>query len=347
MFEETQGANCDCTDEEPLVEILMATYNGARYLGEQIDSILGQTYSHWRLLVNDDGSSDGTVDIVRAYAEKDDRIQLLSLENERHDAAGNFLALLAVSSAPYVMFCDQDDVWLPNKVQLELEAMKDLEREHGADVPLLVFTDSTVVDEDLNVLNPSFSSTLPYAPFAITLPQLMVDNVAQGCSMMLNRALSKQTLAYPLSDLFGMHDYWIMIVAKVFGRTKYLPIPTARYRQHSNNVCGAAKRRTTACAGVLHVLREPGILKGWLHRLAVDEKLFVERSRATLSYFAGFMCDDDRKALENLEGLMQNSLIGRYRTAQKYCLMRNQRTRYAQACQAMGIMLPDGSGECL
>lgn len=339
MFEETQGANCDCNDEEPLVEILMATYNGAQYIGEQIDSILNQTYSHWRLLVNDDGSSDGTVDIVKAYAEKDDRIQLLSLENKRHDAAGNFLALLAVSSAPYVMFCDQDDVWLPNKVQLELGAMKDLEREHGADVPLLVFTDSTVVDKSLNVLNPSFASMVPLHPRSLSLSRLMVDNVAQGCVMMINEELVRFLRRYPVRDEFGMHDYWAISIASAVGGVAFLPDCTLLYRQHADNVCGAPKKSLTARGGVAHILRDPTVLQGWLGRLSYDEKIFQRRARAVREELGDVLPAGPNDLLIKLGSFGGMRLHQKMRIVRDEKLLREQKNHYLRFCQFIGMML--------
>lgn len=340
MFEETQDANCDCTDEEPLVEILMATYNGAQYVGEQIDSILNQTYSHWRLLVNDDGSSDGTVGIVKAYAEKDERIQLLSLENKRHDAAGNFLALLAVSSAPYVMFCDQDDVWRSNKVEMELRAVQLLEKEDGRDVPALVFTDSRIVDEELRPLGSSFASMMAFDAKVVGLAQLMVDNVAQGCTMMLNAALVREALSAPFDPLFLMHDYWAIVLAAACGKIRFLSDMTLEYRQHGNNVYGANCIERTTLDGLLHVLRNPSVLRGWLRKLSHEEKKFQGRARALLAVCKDDMSSDAERIVTELSNFDSFDLMKRCFLIKKYGLLRTQRNRYLRTCQRLGLLLP-------
>lgn len=340
MFEETQGANCDCTDKEPLVEILMATYNGARYLGEQIDSILGQTYTHWRLLVNDDGSSDGTVDIVRAYAEKDDRIQLLSLENERHDAAGNFLALLAVSSAPYVMFCDQDDVWLPNKVQLELEAMRDLEREHSADVPLLVFCDSAIVDANLEPMEGArFSSRALHDPRQTTLSQLLVNNVAQGCAMLMNRLLVLDMTCIPMPECIGMHDYWAIVLAEALGGTRFIDTPLLLYRQHADNVSGATKESATAGAGLLHVAKDPSFLKVWAQNIQAEAREFSDRAQTTFDQIGSLAPSNSLAVLNDLRLFYQEGRLSRLSMVSKHKILRGQRNSYSRACQLLGILM--------
>lgn len=339
MVEEELEAVGGDAGEEPLVDILMATYNGARYLDEQIDSILGQSYSRWRLLVNDDGSSDETVDIVKAYVEKDDRIHLLSLENKRHDAAGNFLALLDASSASYVMFCDQDDVWLSEKVRLELQAMRELEQEYGADMPLLIFTDSAVVDENLNVLSPSFAATVPFHPSSITLSRLMVDNVAQGCVMLLNRALVQFLRQYPLRNEIGMHDYWAMIIASALGCALYLPVSTLSYRQHGNNVCGASGHPLTARRGASHIVRDPSILRGWLKRLCADEKVFQVRAAIVLEQLGSRLPPQAKDALEELSSFDGYRLSRKIHIVHTRKLLRAQRTRYVRICQFFGMII--------
>lgn len=134
----------------PAVDILLATWNGERYLAEQIDSILAQSYSNWRLLIRDDGSSDGTRDIIGRYvSENPERLELIEGGAPGLGACGNFAYLMAHATSDYVMFCDQDDVWLPHKAERLLEEMQRLEEQHGTDQPLLVHSDLKVVGPDL------------------------------------------------------------------------------------------------------------------------------------------------------------------------------------------------------
>lgn len=323
------------------IEILLATYNGEQYIAEQIESIMLQTYENWILSINDDGSTDATTTIVKSIANTEQRINLKSLQNNRHDAAGNFLALLADSNAPYIMFCDQDDVWDQNKIALQMDAMKAAEALYGADNPLLIFTDSSVVDKERKVINPSFASTVPFKPENVTLAQLMVDNVAQGCSMLINRPLIKKMLKYPLPNSFPMHDYWAIVLATIFGRIKFLPTSTIDYRQHELNVCGASREALTAKRGLTHVFKDPAILKGWLSRLSHNEKLFISRAQETLETLSPQLDDENRFVLERISsfGSTKTNRIEKYSIIRDYKLIRNQRSTYSKLCQLLGMML--------
>lgn len=331
--------NSDSGSEK--VEILLATYNGEKYISEQIDSIKQQSYGNWILSINDDGSSDNTVKILESIAKDDQRLILKSLDNKRHDAAGNFLALLVNSEAPYIMFCDQDDVWHEDKIILEMDALKELEKKYGKETPLLVFTDSHIVDKDLDLINPSFVSTLPFNPKTITLAQLMIDNVAQGCTMLINRPLVEKILSYQLPNIFGMHDYWAMVLAAIFGQILFLPTSTMDYRQHELNVCGAAKSTLTARSGIKHVLAQPIILKGWFAKLSDDEKKFAARAKKIIDYFSNELNDDDYIMLKRFVDF--NSKDIRYKeklsTIRNYELIRNQRSKYSKICQFLGMMV--------
>ena len=136
------------------VQILLSTYNGERYLGALLDSILAQTYQDWNLLIRDDGSSDGTMSVIQDYISKDSRITLLP-SKENVGVISSFELLLKSSSAPYLLFCDQDDVWLPKKVDILYSCMLDEERNFPGK-PLLVHSDLLVVDADLNIISNSF-----------------------------------------------------------------------------------------------------------------------------------------------------------------------------------------------
>lgn len=140
--------------------ILLGTYNGSKYVREQIKSIQYQTHEEWVLLVRDDGSSDETVELVDALAQDDPRITILDDEHGNVGASRNF-SLLAQEAlrqdADYIMFCDQDDIWLPNKVWLSLERMIQLESGSPTGTPALVHSDLIVTDENLKILHKSFS----------------------------------------------------------------------------------------------------------------------------------------------------------------------------------------------
>ena len=223
---------------EPLVDILMATYDGERFVGEQIESIQRQTYGNWHLLVSDDCSTDATLDVVRRYAASDNRIRIVSEGVKHGGAKENFFALMRHSGAPYCMFCDQDDVWLPQKVEKSLAALRALESRNGLDVPLLVFCDMKVVDGELNVIHESFEESSHFDPSRLAFRQLIAHNVAAGCCMLLNRALL-DICGRSGGDGAEMHDWWAMLAAAAFGRILFIDEPLSLYRQHGDNEVGA------------------------------------------------------------------------------------------------------------
>ena len=134
--------------EEP-IDILLATYNGEKYIKEQIDSILNQTYKNIKLIISDDFSKDRTPEILREYAEKDKRI-ILYIQEKNLGVVKNIEFLLKKVESPYYMLADQDDYWMPEKVEKTLEKLQ----EENSD---LAFGDLEVVDEKLNTIYPSFN----------------------------------------------------------------------------------------------------------------------------------------------------------------------------------------------
>ena len=174
------------TTMQRTVTILLATYNGARHLPAQLDSLLSQTFTGWRLLVRDDGSTDATPAILADYSARfPDRITVLPDDGHRLGPSANFAALMAAADADYLMFCDQDDVWLPEKIGRTMAAMRDLEARHGRDLPLLVHTDLTVTDGQLATVAPSlwrYQHTDP--ALSGRLNRVLVQNYATGCTLL-------------------------------------------------------------------------------------------------------------------------------------------------------------------
>ena len=208
---------------EPLIDILMATYNGERFIGEQIESIQRQTYDNWRLLVSDDCSTDGTLDVVRDFASEDVRINIVSEDVRRGGAKENFFSLMSCSDARYCMFCDQDDVWLPSKIADTFEVIRDLEGE-WPDVPLLVFTDMEVVDGNLGTIHKSFGQYSSIDPSRTKFSQVVAQSLGAGCTMMVNAAARETSLKIQSTDDVIMHDWWVTLVAAAFGHIGYLDL---------------------------------------------------------------------------------------------------------------------------
>jgi glycosyltransferase involved in cell wall biosynthesis len=217
----------------------MATYQGERFIAEQLDSIFAQDHPKINLYIYDDGSTDKTVEIIKKYQAQ--HPQIIFLPAERNQGTKySFSYLLGQSKSPYVMFCDQDDIWLKNKVSLTYSKMKELERKNGHHIPIAVHTDLEVVDKQLNLINRSFWKYSHLTPsYNHTLNRLLVQNVMTGCTMMINKTLKE--LAYPIPTNAVMHDWWVALIASALGCIGHISDRTVLYRQHSSNALGAKR----------------------------------------------------------------------------------------------------------
>ena len=168
--------------------ILLGTYNGEPFLKEQVDFILGQSYSDWILLIHDDGSTDRTVRIIKEYTRRypgkivfvDDRIVLGS-------AVKNFSHLVEIARKDfdfkYLSFSDQDDVWLPEKLEKSIKRMRELEEKYGKDIPLLVYTDLKVVNKKLNLTSLSMWKDNKINPWRNQTQMLILRNFIPRCTV--------------------------------------------------------------------------------------------------------------------------------------------------------------------
>lgn len=219
------------------IAILMATYNGEKYICQQIDSILSQTCKDWELYIHDDGSTDNTIAAVESYVEKyPNKIHLIDGKSTG-GAKYNFFYMFGQVEATYYMTCDQDDVWLDKKIELTYDKM--LTIENKADVPCLVYTELRVVDSELNTIADTMSGYQSLDCHKRTINQFILQNSVTGCTMMVNRALRDKMLRITDIDNTIMHDWWAALVAAQFGKTTFIDEPTILYRQHGDNSLGA------------------------------------------------------------------------------------------------------------
>jgi glycosyltransferase involved in cell wall biosynthesis len=261
----------------PTVDILLATFNGARFLPELLESIEGQTHRDWRLIVRDDGSTDCSLSIIEGFAQRHgDRVRVLRDGRDRLGACANFAAVLEASDASYFMFCDQDDVWLPEKIAGLLRSMRQVEERQGAETPILVHSDLIVVDDELHVLHPSFwrySRLLdPRAPRRPA--RVIVQNFVTGCASIGNAAL--RGAALPIPTEARMHDRWVALVAAILGEIAEYEVPTLLYRQHQNNDIGATPDHLAAV--LARLVRSPATTMRQV-------RLSVEKSRQQAAAF--------------------------------------------------------------
>lgn len=263
----------------PLIDILLATWNGEQYLAEQIESVLAQTWTDWRLLARDDGSSDGTVEILKQYESRyPERIHIIRDGKANLGASGNFSVLMEHSDAEYLMFCDQDDVWLPEKIEMLMGAMAKLENECGRDMPLLVHSDLIVVDDRLQLIAPSYWHYQKLNPEkGRFLNRLLVENVVTGCALVMNRRTKE--LALPVPTDARMHDWWIALVAVAFGQISYVERPLVQYRQHGGNKLGAKAWNLIVLLRLLFA--------GVLYRVAVEKRKILADTQKQAMAFMG------------------------------------------------------------
>lgn len=232
--EESGRGRMHSTDK---IAILMATYNGEKYICQQIDSILSQTCKDWELYIHDDGSTDNTIAVVESYVEKyPNKIHLIDGKSTG-GAKYNFFYMFGQVEAPYYMTCDQDDVWLDKKIELTYDKM--LTIENKADVPCLVYTELRVVDSELNTIADTMSGYQSLDCHKRTINQFILQNSVTGCTMMVNRTLRDKMLRITDIDNTIMHDWWAALVAAQFGKTAFIDEPTILYRQHGDNSLGA------------------------------------------------------------------------------------------------------------
>lgn len=219
----------------------MATYNGESHINDQINSILNQSWPYFSIIVRDDGSTDRTMEIIKDYKKiYNKKIKII------RDGLGNlgsskcFMELLTYSDADYIMFCDQDDIWRPNKIKITIEKMKRLEEIYDKETPILIFTDLSVIDKNSNIVSESFWGYQKLDPIiSKNWRALLASNVITGCTIMMNRKAKDVVLPFKLPNM--IHDHWVGVNISKYGIVDYICTQTVLYRQHFDNVIGAHK----------------------------------------------------------------------------------------------------------
>lgn len=220
-----------------MIQILMPIYNGEKYLKQQIDSILSQTYTEWHLTFRDDNSSDNSKFIVDYYCKLfPNKFSCLNEPKSNLGPTKAFEFLLYNSKGEYLMLSDQDDIWPPTKLELSINEIQRLEyQEKGK--PCLVCTDAKCMDSEGNIIENSFFKSQKFFSDVIGDEcKMLALNVVQGSTIIINRQALKYILPIPKEQF---HDKWIAVIISHFGLVSYLHIPTLLYRQHSHNVVGA------------------------------------------------------------------------------------------------------------
>jgi glycosyltransferase involved in cell wall biosynthesis len=218
------------------VEILLATWNSARWLRPLLDSLLAQTVQDFRLIVSDDCSSDDTVAILETYLDRFRHpVTLIRRETASGTAAANFASLMRISTADHVFLCDADDIWHADKLEKFLDLARRREAEHGAEVPLFLFSDTQVIDGEGRVTHDSYWAFKNTDAFrCLSLERILFYGPMLGCACLMNRALVRLAADVPVGRVAG-HDWWIALVAASLGVVDAIPDKTIAYRIHGGN----------------------------------------------------------------------------------------------------------------
>lgn len=221
--------------------ILLATYNGEKYLEAQLNSLLSQDFSNFICYIHDDGSNDRTVDIINEYCCRFPSVFKKVNAPVQGGAKNNFMFLLKNIGVnfKYIVFCDQDDVWMPNKLSKLLERMR-LINCCDNQKPCLVYSDMKVTDKNLKIISNSFNNYNRLEHGNITPDRAIMKGYAAGCSIMINQKLAKLASVKDYQNII-MHDWWVILVASLIGEISFVDIPLVLYRQHEHNTLGAKK----------------------------------------------------------------------------------------------------------
>ena len=214
-----------------IVDVLLATYNGEKYLREQIDSILNQTYKDIRLIISDDCSKDNTRKILKEYEEKDDRVKVYYQEKNL-GYVRNFEFLLEKVENDLYMLSDQDDVWLEEKIE---KSVKKLEEDNSD----LVFCDLEIVDKDLKIIDSSFWKAMKLdkkiRKYIDSYKMEYLYNCITGCTILSKKEFLKEILPIPKTSKYLIHDHWISLMVLLKGKVTFLDESCIKYRQHGDN----------------------------------------------------------------------------------------------------------------
>jgi glycosyltransferase involved in cell wall biosynthesis len=291
------------------VSILLSTYNSEKFLKEQLDSLLEQSYPSFQILLRDDGSTDSTLTIIHSY--NDTRIKILETDGTNLGTIQSFSRLLEQDDSDYFFFCDHDDIWMKDKVKIQIEQIQMIEKERGQELPILVHSDLEIITDTGNSLAPSMWSFGKFYTERKKLSQLIVQGTVTGCAMAGNKKLREMISPIPMGVV--MHDWWASLVASAFGCIYSDPIPTLQYRVHAQNQIGVIK---------------PSLFQIWdiIKKPEKHTKFFNEsfsQAEALLTGFSDKLNSQDRETLEVYCNLLKKNRFLRVYLAIKHGFIRS------------------------
>ena len=299
--------------------ILMTGFNGEKYICEQIESICRQTLKDWHLLIRDDGSSDKTIDIIRSFMAKDSRIELIKNETEQHGAYLNFWTLIEYAKAlpayDYYFFADQDDVWLPDKLEKMIAAI-----EEKKNLPVLAYADMQVVDGEGKLIYQSLNDIVGISEIG-AYSEFFAHGYVSGCDAVINRKLFEVVPCFPLESRaikIMSHDNYYTKFALALGEVDYLDFPVIQYRRHGDNVTSGNQYKLNAKKIYRKATGVFGELAKTHGRVYAQTLLTIEQMRK-----AGVITPD----IERIETGIKAGGIKGVSVLRKYHVRRKQKSR--------------------
>ncbi len=297
-------------EDKPYIGICLASYNGEKYIAEQLESIFSQTYQQFKLYIADDRSTDNTVSIIKTFQDRfTDRIDL-TVNDTQLGVVKNFETLLSHCKEAYIALADQDDIWESDKLALQLETMIELEDQSEIKA-CLVHSDLTMIDENNKILADSYFRFRGYRlDQKKDLGHILGPSGVMGNTLMINRVLRDKILPFPAE--IEVHDYWIAIIAELYGRRKTLHQPLVRYRIHHQNVSNSMqniKSKTKIWRWLSRDIKLP-YLESKRHRtmeVLLKRELLKEDKKSIKSFYEYLTFSKGR--LEMYSDLIRYSLV--------------------------------------
>lgn len=266
------------------VAIVLSTYNGEKYLREQIDSILNQTYKNFELIVRDDGSKDSTVAIIKEYIEKSDK-EITLIEGKNLGFIKSFFDLLKRADADYYSFADQDDIWMPNKIELAVNSLNKLDNTK----PNMAFSNVDYYDTEMNFMgkgdnegkNPSFLNSL-------------YECINQGMTMVINKK-ARDYIINNIPEKCFFHDWWTYMICTGFGNVVQDDVVTVKYRRAKTNATVEGQGKITLLVWRIKKLFLGDGMKDIKKQITIFKNLFYKD-----------LSDENKKILNTFEGEKYN-----------------------------------------
>lgn len=280
-----------------MIDIILATYNGEKFIEAQLLSLMAQSFKEWRCLIHDDGSNDKTVEIVKKICALDSRFFLIEDSVRLKNPGKNFIHTLSYSTSDFVCFCDQDDIWLESKLEKLYAAIYN----KNTEIPYVIFSNAYCWNPEKNVIAGSATLAFP----ADTESLLFLNCGIQGASAIFNKKM-KEFLLVPIEKLV-MHDWYLTILGCSLGRVDYMHEHLMLYRQHGNNFTGCASGTFMAKLKNFFKTRNPLVDEKHLESLVSfydvwSDKLLENDSRKIDAFIASVSQTKLKRLLMILQG---------------------------------------------